>query len=293
MSRIPHKYAYSVDINSETAAAKVIRMVGKNKRVLEIGAGPGSMTKVLNIESHCQVTALEIDQEAIEHLTPFCDNVIRCDLNDPTWPTLLSADDKFDVIIAADVLEHLYDPWNTLRSLQKFLKTDGYVVISLPHAGHNAIIASLINGNFEYKDWGLLDKTHIRFFGIKNIQHLLTSTGLAIIEAEFVLFRPEETELADQWRKLSHPIKQSLIENRFGLVYQVVLKAQPALKNQKNVDLISLNPPTTLPVFRKGTLREHAIRMLRRFVVPWIPQRLRIPLHNLGAKLRMAQYRFL
>ncbi len=78
--------------------------------------------------------------------------------------------DKFEVIVAADVLEHLYDPWATLRTVRDILDTDGYVVVSLPHIGHNAVIACILQEDFEYQDWGLLDKTHIRFFGIENMQ---------------------------------------------------------------------------------------------------------------------------
>ena len=61
----PHKYDYEVKLDSQMAPAKVIRLVGAERRVLEIGAGPGSITKLLQAVGKCRVTALEIDSEAI------------------------------------------------------------------------------------------------------------------------------------------------------------------------------------------------------------------------------------
>ena len=104
-----HNYDYEVDTSSETAPSKVIRMVGNNKRVLEIGCGPGSITRVLATQSGCRVTGLELDSEAIEIVTPYCDQVIQADLNSGDWPGLLENAGKFDVVIAADVLEQAGD----------------------------------------------------------------------------------------------------------------------------------------------------------------------------------------
>jgi 2-polyprenyl-3-methyl-5-hydroxy-6-metoxy-1,4-benzoquinol methylase len=84
-------------------------MVGEGKRVLEIGAGRGSMTRVLSQSLDCSVTALEIDDDSIQVLTPLCERVIQIDLNDPSWTQALQNEKGFDVVVVADVLEHLYD----------------------------------------------------------------------------------------------------------------------------------------------------------------------------------------
>jgi 2-polyprenyl-3-methyl-5-hydroxy-6-metoxy-1,4-benzoquinol methylase len=219
-----HKYQYKA--KSYTAAAKALRMVGVGKRVLELGSGPGSVTRLLK-ENQCRVTALEIDLQAIEIVSQYCEKVYSCDLNDPAWPDILSESDKFETIVATDVLEHLYDPWITLKKLQPLLAGDGCVVISLPHAGHNAVIACLLNGDFEYQPRGLLDKTHIRFFALKNIQRLFNDAGYKIIEADFVVKTPTQTEFAQNWRHLPSKTRQALAGNKFGMIYQVVVKAVP------------------------------------------------------------------
>lgn len=235
-----HKYEYTVDIDSGAPAARVVRMVGREKRVLELGAGPGSITRMLRDVNDCRITAIEIDADAIKKLTPLCERVYHVDLNDVTWPRVLETEDAFDVIVAAEVFEHLYDPWSSLRSLKNLLGENTYIVASLPHAGHNGLIAGLLEEDFGYRDWGLLDRTHIRFFGLKNIQKLFNDAGLKIVEAEFVVLAPEETEFAENWYRLPSEVRRALSSNRFGSVYQVVVKAGPEDACGPNLSLLSL-----------------------------------------------------
>lgn len=224
MTNQRHKYDYVVQ--SDSAPARVIGMVGQGRRVLELGPGPGSITKHLR-DNGCRVTALEIDPQAIELVAAFCERVIPCNLNDANWPNLLVDAEKFSVIVAADVFEHLYDPWRALKQTLPLLAADGCLVVSLPHVGHNAVAACLINSDFAYQPWGLLDKTHIRFWGLINMQKLFVDSGYKIIEAEFVVREPEQTEFAYQWHKLSVASRAVLAGNRFGNVYQVVIRAVP------------------------------------------------------------------
>ena len=241
-----HIYDYKIDLNSDHVGLKILRMVGRDKRVMELGSGPGSITRLLK-DNGCCITALELDKQAIEIVSQYCERVLQCDLNAPDWSSSVAEYGKFQVIVAADVLEHLYDPWATLQTLANFLDKDGYLIVSLPHIGHNAVFACLIEGDFAYQDWGLLDKTHIRFFGIRNIQQLFNDSGLKIIEAEFVLKPPEQTEFADRWRRVPRELKNILKDNRFGLVYQVVIKAKPVSAPENGIELSSLS--VTVPEF--------------------------------------------
>lgn len=236
-----HKYEYRVDITDDSAAARVVRMVGERKRVLEVGAGPGSITRMLRDCGDCRVTALEIDSDAIDSLKPICEQVYQTDLNNPAWSDSLQTQGPFEVIVAADVLEHLYDPWSTLAAMKALVKPEGYLVISLPHVGHSAVVACLLNGDFDYRDTGLLDRTHIRFFGIKNVQTLFEKSGLKITEAQFVMRRPEDTEFAEQWLRVPAETRIALSSKPFGAVYQVVVKAVPAESPGKAISLPSLS----------------------------------------------------
>jgi len=220
-------YDYEEDINGQNAAAFVYQLTGKNKRVLEIGCGPGSITKLLNRYGACRVTGVELEEASIARAREWCEAIHQADLNTDDWPKVLGAARDFDTVVAADVLEHLYDPWKTLRQMAQLIGTDGCVVVSLPHAGHAVIGSCLFNGDVQYRNSGLLDSTHIRFFGLKNIEELFAQAKLKIVEARYVIKAPEETELHEQWHRLPHPVQAALKLSRHHDIYQVVVKAVP------------------------------------------------------------------
>ncbi len=251
-----HRYEYSVDLDSDAAATRVVRMVGKGKRVLEIGAGPGSIARMLQHAGNCRVTAIEIDADAIRKLTPFCERVYQADLNDPYWLQALNGDCNYEVVVAADVLGHLYDPWSTLRAMKNLIGKNGFIVVSLPHVGHSSVVACLLQEDFEYREWGLLDRTHIRFFGIKNIQALFEQAGLKIVEGQFVIRSPEHTEFAERWKRMPREFRDVLSMNRYGTVYQVVVKAVPNESPGHGISLLSL--PVEAPTGIRAALKAQA-----------------------------------
>lgn len=258
MTEQRHKYDYHVHQNS--APDRVIRMVGKDRRVLELGPGPGSITKHLK-DNGCRVTALELDPEAIDLVEAFCERVIPCNLNDADWPALLPSNEKFSIIVAADVFEHLYDPWLVLKQTLPLLDTKGSLVVSLPHVGHNAVVACLLNGDFAYRSWGLLDSTHIRFWCLKNMQELFSQAGYKIVEAEFVVRSPGQTEFAHFWYKLPAATRKALSCNRQGSVYQVVIRAVPVASPGQELQLESL--PVPAPQATTGSDRSVFRNVLR------------------------------
>lgn len=277
-----HKYEYDVNLKLDSAPAHVIHMVGRNKRVLEIGPGPGSITKLLQAGGNCRVTVLECDSEAIKKVTPYCEVVIQADLNSSEWPHLLGDTGQFDVVVAADVLEHLYDPWTALQRMVPFVSPQGYLVISLPNVGHALVMSCLLNGDFEYRDWGLLDRTHIRFFGLKNMEALFTQANLKIIEARYVALPPEETEYAASWSRLSIPMQDALMSYSHAQVYQVVVKAVPL---NYIGDPISLVPPEYQ--YRRPNIADPASwkRRIGRHLSAHLKQRIRTSLKVLGINI--------
>jgi 2-polyprenyl-3-methyl-5-hydroxy-6-metoxy-1,4-benzoquinol methylase len=262
----PHKYEYSIDLASDSAGARVIAMVGKGKRVLEVGAGPGSITRHLIDHGQCDVVAVEIDPDAVERLRSFCPQVHSADLNDPQWHRCLAGLPKFDAVVAADVLEHLTDPWRALKDLRNLLNEEGFVVLSLPHVGHLSIVACLMEQNFEYRDWGLLDRTHLRFFGLKNMEALIADAGLKIIDAGFVIKAPESTEYAWQWQQLPISTRKILHAEKFGHVYQVVTKSVPAERSSSTIQLMDL--PVEIPPLQVPPWERWHRRVLRKYLDP-------------------------
>lgn len=237
------KYDYEFGESDGSAAATIVSMVGNNSRVLEIGAGPGSIARVLKNKNGCNLTAIEIDPVSVEKLKMFCDAVYCLDLNDEKWASTFAGIEKFETIVAADVFEHLVHPLATLKLAKTLLSQQGQIIVSLPHVGHAAVMACLFNSDFCYRQDGLLDRTHLRFFGVKNMQDLFDDAGLNIEEVSFVVKSPSSTELMTQWQKLEPNIKKVLLTSKFATVYQVVVKVSKITEISKNIDIAALIPP--------------------------------------------------
>ena len=83
-------------------------------------------------------------------------------------------DGPFDVLIAADILEHLLDPWATLRHYAGLLTPGATVIVSLPNVGHWSTYAYLARGTWPRKPEGIFDATHLRWFTLRDAKELLT-----------------------------------------------------------------------------------------------------------------------
>lgn len=139
---------------------KVLNLVGKNKKVLEIGCATGQVSKRL-AENGCEVVGVELDELSAQSAQRYCKNVIMLDVGKINAPEY---NNYFDFILFMDILEHLNDPSNVLKRMKVYLKDDGLVVISVPNIANWAVRWNLLWGRFEYSSRGILDRAHLRFF---------------------------------------------------------------------------------------------------------------------------------
>ena len=234
-------------------------MVGEGNRVLEIGAGPGSITRLLKEHGGCRVTAVEVDSDALPKLAEFCEQVHQFDLNDPGWVAGVAVVGSFDVGVAADALEHRYNPWETLRAMQEVLADTGYILVLLPDVGPQTLIAGLVAGHFGYRDWGLLDRTHVRFFTLDGMQRLFAEGGLKIVDSEFLVRAPVLTEFADEWGRAPTPLRQAIEKCSHGRIYQVVIKVVPQSAFGKAARLSELAMPSPAPLGSTRRIISHEV----------------------------------
>jgi 2-polyprenyl-3-methyl-5-hydroxy-6-metoxy-1,4-benzoquinol methylase len=227
-------YEYKFNPKGDSSAAAILRFVDQGSKVLDIGAGSGSITRALVDVKKCDVVALENNEAAVAKLKTFCKGVCVLDLNDKDWAARVpeiqrqsGRHEKFDYVIAGDVLEHLYDPWTTLKGMASLLNEKGRVIVSVPHWGHSSVVAAFFNSYIPFQESGILDKTHIRFFGLQNIDELYDGAGLAITRVHYVIRTPEVTELASDWSALPENVRQMLKARECADVYQVVTEAAP------------------------------------------------------------------
>ena len=85
-------------------------------------------------------------------------------------------------IVLADVLEHLRSPAHALRLVRESLAADGHAFISVPNIANITVRLGLLFGIFEYRDRGILDHTHLRFYTVRTIRREIEHAGFRIEE---------------------------------------------------------------------------------------------------------------
>ena len=219
-----NQYEYQFDVESEGIASRVVRLAGMDKRVLELGCYSGHMSKIL-VDRGCDVVGLEMDAEAAAAARNICTQVYEVDLDDDKWVTLLKDQPKFDVVIAADVLEHLRDPGKCLSRVRGLMKENASLIVSTPNIAHGGVIASLMQGHFKYRDTGLLDRTHVHFFTEQSLRDLLKEQGFVIGHFDFVEAGPDHPEFSEYWNQLTPELRDTILRMPNAMAFQFVVSA--------------------------------------------------------------------
>ncbi len=154
----------------------VFRNVPTGSLVLDVGCGTGVLGKALQDKKHCQVEGIEYSPEAVRIARKRLAKVHVLDIEHGE----LQTNKKYDIIILADVLEHLKNPTAVLRKFLNFLKPNGKVIISLPNIANWTVRLKLLTGNFTRTQTGILDETHRHFYTLKTAKKFLQNNGLTI-----------------------------------------------------------------------------------------------------------------
>ena len=157
----------------------VAAFVPNGSRVLDIGCGFGQIASRLQ-QRGCRITGVEPDPARRAVAAEFCERVMDGVAEGLDQLDLEPA--SFDAILFADVLEHLVNPWAALRDVQRFLKPEGRTVISIPNIANFGVRVNLLKGEFEYQDFGIYDRTHLRFFTRATAEELVQSAGLHVVQ---------------------------------------------------------------------------------------------------------------
>jgi len=164
--------------------------------ILDLGCGGGVLGKIIKRRQSVNYCGIELDPKAAENAKLFLDTVYTGNLETMNIPFKR---DTFDILIFADVLEHMFNPFQVLKRWLSVLKYDGHVIISLPNVRHFTVtFALLLSGKWEYSDRGILDETHLRFFTKSSCRKLLDNAGLSIeIEKPNMKYKKRYYQLFD------------------------------------------------------------------------------------------------
>lgn len=148
------------------------------KRILEFGCGFGELGKAIAKRQECELHGIEINSQATDKLGSTYNEFWINDIEAFEFNLLANT---YDCILFPDVLEHLVDPWTVLRKSVNHISPGGHVVASLPNIRNFAIIYRLLlKGSWKYEQYGILDKTHLRFFTKTDIIAMFHDAGLEI-----------------------------------------------------------------------------------------------------------------
>ena len=227
---IVQNYPFKIDpTESNNPATKFINLIPRGSRVLEVGCANGALSAYLTQQMNCEVVGIELNPEAAKLAEQHCSCVI---LGDVEKDALDRAHGKFDVITFGDVLEHLVVPGAVLARCRKLLRSRGFILISIPNVAHYSVRFRLLWGRFDYQQYGLLDRTHLRFFTLRTAKQMLAESGYQISAFDVVC-----AVRGWQFVQKCGPLESVLKQRLAGLVgYQLIFRASPLQDRHCKVD---------------------------------------------------------
>jgi 2-polyprenyl-3-methyl-5-hydroxy-6-metoxy-1,4-benzoquinol methylase len=163
-----------IPASSHDVLRRRIRELPDGLRLLDLGAAGGHLGRA--VRDRCVfLAAVEPD--------PATDAGARAVYDDWRSADALAAgrwEKPFDVIVCADVLEHLVRPEELLARIAGWLAPGGRLFVSLPNVANASVRGALLLGRFRYAERGILDRTHLRFFTRTTGRELLEASGFRI-----------------------------------------------------------------------------------------------------------------
>ena len=198
----------------------IVRAIPDGAVVLDIGAGNGVLARLLRaVGRKVIIDAIEPDLAAREFSGDLYRKMYECNLEtflDCSVNNFL----RYDIIVMADVIEHLPNPEPYLCRLKALLSGEGFLAINTPNIAFLSVRLALLVGRFDYVDSGILERTHLRFFTRKTLQQLFSTINLFPI-AEFHCLRdPFSTEIPLTGQTIPLSLLLRLTRDELASVYQ-------------------------------------------------------------------------
>jgi len=145
-------------------------------KVLEVGCGEGNFR--INLSQENEYWGVEPIEASARRASKKLDKVLIGTFNEMFDQI---PDDYFDLVICNDVIEHMTDHEEFFQSIKKKIKKEGCLVASIPNVRYILnLIELIVKKDWEYKDAGILDRTHLRFFTEKSLKRTIIDSGFEI-----------------------------------------------------------------------------------------------------------------
>jgi len=223
---------------------RIARIIENNSKVLDIGAGSGLLGLVLaKLNKNVLIDAVEPSKAGVQEMCspPYrrvCHGYLDNYMNE-------LMEEKYDYVVLADVVEHLYDPSNLIKNCVQLLSNEGKLILSVPNVAFGSVRLSLLRGRFDYVDSGLLERTHLRFYTVSSLLNLISELRLHCCELihlkrDFSLTEPSINILDFDYSTL-----KAVTDDPASHIYQFVLVLQkrynrePIIKDYGNIFQLS------------------------------------------------------
>lgn len=222
-----HVYVRHINADERTSLSVLAQWVPQGATVLDLGCGSGALGQYLAQHRACTTDGITWSEAEAAHARPHYRRVEVADLETADLHTLL-AGQRYDRIVCADVLEHLRQPERILDTCRALLASDGQLLISVPNAAYCGLVAELLHGEFRYRDEGLLDRTHLRFFTRSSLTRFLHEQQWAINALDTIQCEWPESEFQVTLDSIPPAVTRYLLAQQDALTYQFIAAAKPA-----------------------------------------------------------------
>ncbi len=183
-SKPNHHHTYLIKPLMEMiAASEGITQNQQKLRILDIGCGNGSLTNFM-AQNGYEVVGIEESESGFEFASrsfPNCRFILGSIYNLP----YKELGGKFDIVIAAEVIEHLFSPRELVRNAQKCLKPNGRLILTTPYHGYFKNLVLAVSGKIDKHFNPLWDCGHIKFFSQATMTALLETENHTNIKFDF------------------------------------------------------------------------------------------------------------
>lgn len=211
---------YRLGLDRENVHQTIINNIGAGNLILDVGCWEGYLGKTLKDKGNT-VHGIEISGQAAEKAKKVLDQIVVGNIEDDLFPW---PGEKYDVIICADILEHLFDPGRVLEKIKQLLKPEGRIIISLPNIANYWIRKELLLGRFEYMNGGLLDRGHIRHFTYDTALALFKKSGFELVRATAKIELPAILNYPDKLLHFIAPMARRYWFKFFGYQFVFILR---------------------------------------------------------------------
>jgi 2-polyprenyl-3-methyl-5-hydroxy-6-metoxy-1,4-benzoquinol methylase len=179
---VSHSDPYQFDRTPLNTHMLLTERVPDGSTVLEIGSASGYMGAYLAEKKHCRVYGIEPDSTRAAQAQARGYAQMFVGMGEDALAQGVFEGKDFDVLLFADVLEHMVHPDRALLSFLPLLKPNGIVVVSVPNVAHYTVRKMLLFGAWRLADAGIMDRTHLRWFTRESARQMLETSGLTVTE---------------------------------------------------------------------------------------------------------------